>query len=207
MHFDGLLKWCDPFPSSSWVACDWKWNKSHGVHQDFLHFHCKQSVEEQRFKWGLPAIWQQCNFKCCFQVNRQSAEALERRETSLFALLQGSHQWEEFCRAGVQWRLHCLWWVEQPPWHMLEWLLGAPASLFAKHTSKVPHSCMNLLIRGSVWASILLSPHGEWCKEPDLRSYELGFLSLKMRSLYMMIRVRCHQKLIAGAVAVDSVCL
>lgn len=41
---------------------------------------------------GVPAIWQQGKFKCCFQVNRQSAEAVECREASLPALLQGSHQ-------------------------------------------------------------------------------------------------------------------
>lgn len=57
----------------------------------------------------VPAIWQQGKFQCCFQINRQSAEAVERGEASLPALLQGSHQREELRGACVQWRLHCLW--------------------------------------------------------------------------------------------------
>lgn len=47
----------------------------------------------------------------CLQFDGQSAEAVERQQTSLPALLQGSHQREELCGPGLKRRLRGLWWA------------------------------------------------------------------------------------------------
>lgn len=47
----------------------------------------------------------------CPQFDGQSAEAVECQQTSLPALLQGSHQREELCGPGLKRRLRCLWWA------------------------------------------------------------------------------------------------
>lgn len=64
----------------------------------------------RRTGWGLTWLNSFCVQTIpSYQVDRQSAEAVECQQASLPALLQGPHQWEELRRPGLQWRLCCLW--------------------------------------------------------------------------------------------------